>query len=139
VKYYQPLHIQPNKHQLQTFMGQHQLSDTVLQSPSYHALCGLFAIADGLWRTLDFHTSQSLGVFVDAKQYLTPTQEHDLVSLTASYVQGLGAASDLQNVIEADSSITEEERAVFLQALKLFQDTAATTNSALGRPCWIEP
>ena len=85
------------------------------------------------------HTPESLGVFSDAKQYLTSTHEHNLVSLTTAYVQRLGLNSNLQTVIEADGSFNEAEQSVFLQGLKLFQNAAATTESAVGWPSRIEP
>jgi len=119
-------------------MAQQELSEAAQRSASYYAVRGLFAMAEGLWRSLNFHTQESLAVFVDAKQYLTPTEEHDLVSLTSDYVSSLLSASNTQFVINGDSALTDAERAVFSEALKLFHSTASTTAIALGRPRWIE-
>ena len=136
MKHYTPLRIKPNKSQFYDFTKGQTLSDTAQQSAAYHAVAHLFEVAESLWRSLNFYTTENLAVFVDAGKYLTPAQEHDLVSLTAHYVQNLSSGS-LGLVIANDPSLTDEERAVLRNALKLFSETASATAIALGNPRWV--
>jgi len=119
-------------------MTQQELSESARRSASYRAVSGLFAMAEGLWHSLNFHTSENLAVFVDAKRYLTATQEHDLVSLTSSYASSLVSASNVGFIINDDTALSDAERAIFSEAVQLFSQTASTTAIALGRPRWIE-
>ena len=138
MKHYTPLRIKPNSSQLRDFLKDQTLSEAAQQSAAYRAVEHVFSVAESLWRALNFQTTENLAVFVDAGKYLTPTQEHDLVSLTASYIQALNSTS-LNLIIADDSSITDEERAVLRSALKLFSETASATAIALGNPRWVEP
>jgi hypothetical protein len=133
MKQYQPLRIQPNTHQLSNFMKD-RLSPSAAQSTAYAAVLHLFQLAEGFYKTLDFHTSEQLAVFVDAGKYLTPTQEHDLISITAHYIQGIDTTM-IQKMIEL---ISENDRAVLYSALELFKSTSDTSRSAVGRPRWVD-
>jgi hypothetical protein len=74
---------------------------------------------------------------VDAKKYLTPAQERDLVALTALNVLAI-CNSDMEPIINQDPIASEKEKEVLKLAVKLFRDTAQATYNALGNPRWID-
>jgi hypothetical protein len=136
MKQYIPKRMQPNTNQFYSFV-KNKLSEQGMQSPAGLAVRHLFHIAETLYNTLAFHTNESLGVFVDAKRYLSPTQEHDLVTLTTNYVVALNT-SEIRGIVNQDRSISEEDRAILRSALELYDTTAQASSFALGNCRWIE-
>jgi hypothetical protein len=136
MKQYVPLRIQPNTHQFYAFVKD-KLSEQGMQSTAGLVVGHLFQAAEALYHTLNFHTSEQLGVFVDAGRYLTPVQEHDLVALTTAYVVALHT-QEIYEIIKRDQSITEDDRSVLMSALELYNNTAKASSTALGNPRWIE-
>lgn len=136
MKQYAPKSIQPHTNQLYSFIKDN-LSEQGMQSPAGLAVRHLFQAAEALYSLLAFHTNEQLTVFVNAKQYLTPTQEHDLVALTAKYVTTLNTI-EINQIVNRDTSISEEDRSVLKSALELYRNTANTSAISLGNPRWIE-
>jgi hypothetical protein len=136
MKHYQVRQVQPSTNQFYQII-QDKISEQGCKSVAYQAVLHLFQLSEGFYKALEFHTSESLAIFTESGQYLTATQEHDLVSLTAHYIQGIDA-SWVSMAID-NASIPEADKAVLHQALALFKTTAEASRSALGRPAWIEP
>jgi hypothetical protein len=90
-----------------------------------------------LYKRLQDQTSERLTVFVDSGKYLTPLEEHDLVALTAQFVQALNT-HEIQQIVTKDPTISEDERATLQLALDQFVSIAQTSASALGNPRWRE-
>lgn len=128
--------MQPNKNQFYSFIKD-KLSEQGMQSPAGLAVRHLFEAAETLYNSLAFHTNERLTVFVDAGQYLTPTQEHDLMALTAGYVAQINTSA-IYEIINRDLSISENDRSILKLALELYRNTAQTSSIALGNPRWIE-
>jgi hypothetical protein len=135
MKQYQPLRIQPNTHQFYNFVKD-RLSPAGTESAAYAAVLHLFQLAEGFYKTLDFHTSEQLAAFVDAGKYLTPAQEHDLIAITAHYIQGIETTT-IRKIVEMEQ-LSDGDRAVLYSALELFKSTADTSRAAVGRPRWVD-
>lgn len=89
-----------------------------------------------MYKHLDSLTSESLTLFDDA-DYLTETQEHDLVALTAVYVGNLRTQT-IHDAVEQDTVLTDSEKVVLRAALENFRASAASATAALGNPRWVE-
>lgn len=136
MKQYTPKRIEPNTHQFYSYIKD-KLSDKGLQSPAGLAVRHIFQAAEAIYHSLAFLTNEQISVFVDAHKYLTPLQEHDLVSLTANYV-ALLSNDAIYQIVQCDETISEEDRATLKSALDLYSQTARATCIALGNPRWIE-
>lgn len=136
MRQFAPKRIQPNTNQFYSFIKD-KLSEQGMQSPAGLAVRYLFQVAEALYSSLAFHTSEQLGVFVDAGRYLTSLQEHDLVALTANYVVALNTF-EIHEIINRDQSISEDDRSLLKLALELYDNTAKASSIALGNPRWIE-
>jgi hypothetical protein len=136
MKFYNPRNLEPNSNQFFTFVKD-KISVPGQQSHSYAMVLGLFQSADSIYRTLDFHTQESLAVFASSGKYLSPSQEHDLLALTANYISQL-TNHNLSNFVAQDPSLAEEEKLTLQSALELFRQTATTVCKTLGNPRWIE-
>ncbi|NJM68200.1 MAG: hypothetical protein HC851_22310 [Acaryochloris sp. RU_4_1] len=136
MKHYQVRQVQPSTNQFYQIVRDN-LTEQGAASASYQIVLHLFQVSEGFYKTLDSHTGERLAIFTESGQYLTATQEHDLVSLTAHYIQGMDILW-VSTAIDNDP-IPEADKAVLHQALDLFKTTAEASRSALGRPAWIEP
>jgi hypothetical protein len=136
MKHYQIRQVQPSTNQFYQFVRD-KLSEQGIVSNSYRIVLHLFQLSEGFYKTLESHTSEHLAIFTDSGQYLTATQEHDLVCLTAHYIQGMDTLW-VSMTIDNDP-ISEADKVILHQALDLFKTTAEASRSALGRPAWIEP
>jgi hypothetical protein len=126
----------PNSNQFHSFIKE-KTSSCNTQSAAYKVVHRLFANAEKMYRTLNFFTAENLSVFSESQKCLSPTQEHDLVALTALYVSDL-LDSEIYQIIEQDSAVSDEEKAILKAAVGLFKDTAQAVHNALGNPRWID-
>jgi hypothetical protein len=107
MRFYNPRNLEPNTNQFYTLVRA-KISSSGQQSFSYAVVQALYQNAESIYRTLDFHTQPSLAVFRTTDKYLTASQEHDLLALTASYIFQL-TYNNYANLIELDNCLTEDE------------------------------
>jgi hypothetical protein len=137
MKQYTPLRVNPNTHQFYELVKD-KLSKSAYETIALRATRSLFETAENLYRSLNHFTGEQNAVFVSAGRYLTPTQEHDLMVVTAAAVTQLDTNIAIA-LIETEPSLSSEERTCLLGAVECFTSTARTTAVALGNPRWIEP
>lgn len=110
MKHYILGNMMPNTNQFHAFVKDRtEVDDFNRQTIAYKAVYSLFQSASSLYKSLEFCTSERLSVFVDAKKYLSPAQEHDLVALTALHVLAL-INSEVGQIIDQDPIVSEHER-----------------------------
>jgi hypothetical protein len=137
MKQYNPLQVNPNTHQFYELVKD-KLNNSAFDSAAYRATLSLFETAEKIYRSLNHLTSEQLSVFVDTGKYLTPTQEHDLMVITATAVTQIDTSIAIA-LIKIDTSLLPEERTCLLSAVECFTSTSQITAAALGNPRWIEP
>ncbi|MCY7276631.1 MAG: hypothetical protein LH702_23575 [Phormidesmis sp. CAN_BIN44] len=136
MKRYQLKRINPCTSQFYESVKDH-LSEEGQRSAAYQAVLHLFRMSETIYRTLDSHTSETLSIFTDSNKYLTAAQEHDLVSLTSLYISSIDCQG-IHSIVDADQTITEDDRTTLKTVLKLYETIAETSSASLGRPRWIE-
>lgn len=136
MKHYNPKAMKPDSAQFSSFVKD-QISDEGKQSLAFKLVRDLYQVAQGMYRSLDGMTSESLAIFNDTDEYLTATQEHDLMAMTAIYVGNLRTQS-IHEAVEQDEKITDAERAVLKSALENFRSSAESVYATLGNPRWLE-
>ncbi|NJM77626.1 MAG: hypothetical protein HC852_19930 [Acaryochloridaceae cyanobacterium RU_4_10] len=136
MKFYNPRNLEPNTNQFYSFVKD-KISSAGQQSYSYSMVLALFQSSESIYRTLDFHTQESLAVFASSGKYLSASQEHDLVALTASYIFQL-ANHNPSSFVEQDPNLTEEEKLTLKHSLDMFRNRAATVCKTIGNPRWVE-
>jgi hypothetical protein len=137
MKQYNPLRVNPNTHQFHELVKD-KLSKSAFDTSAYRATLSLFNTAENIYRSLNHLTNPQNAVFVDAGRYLTPTQEHDLMVVTAAAVEQIDTSIAIA-LIKIEPSLLPEERNCLLSAVECFTSTARITAAALGNPRWIEP
>ncbi|GAB4350541.1 MAG: hypothetical protein OHK0047_44520 [Leptolyngbyaceae cyanobacterium] len=135
MKSYTPLRMLPSTNQFHEWTR--DMRQEVRQSSAYFAVFHLYLVTTSLYRTLNDCTSERLSHLVSANAYLTPRQEHDAIALIAACVASLDTLNIL-NIVKSDATITEEERAILLGAVKSWKDVSMATHNALGNPRWID-
>lgn len=135
MKYYTPKTMTPNTDQFHHLV-KGQVSTRGQQSLAYKLLLNLFQQAEALFHSLDFLTAESLSVFRESGQYLSPQQEQDALALTAYYVTQLKTHLVHQH-IQQDLSLSESERLSLTMALDTFRATAEANCASLGLPKWV--
>jgi hypothetical protein len=135
MKHYTPKTMSPNTDQFHQLVKE-QISIRGQQSLAYKLLLNLFQQAEALFHSLDFLTAESLSVFRESGQYLSPQQERDALALTAYYVTQLKTHLVHQQ-IQQDLSLSESERLSLTMALDTFRATAEANCTALGHPQWV--
>ncbi len=136
MKNYKVNSVQPKISQLDSFLTG-KLSNAGERSMAFYAVRHLFESAEALYRTLNFYTSENLGIFTDAGRYLTIQQEHDLMALTTHYAEAVNTQWT-QKIVEHDSTLAGSDRTALKSALELYKTTVAATCAALGSPTWLE-
>jgi hypothetical protein len=131
-----PKTLKPNSDDFHRFT-EGKLSEAAQQSISGKATAGLFRSAQKLYSLLDSLTCERLSLFVDNQTYLSPTQEHDLIALTALYA-GQMDMQLVREIIDQDLLTTDAEKQVLRAAVDHYQISAASTCAVLGNPHWIE-
>ncbi len=137
MKQFNPLRVHPNTHQFHELVKD-KLNKSAFDTAAYRATLSLFETAENIYRSLNHLTGEQNAVFVNAGQYLTPTQEHDLMVVTAAAVEQVNTSIAIA-LIRSDTSLSPEERTCLLSAVECFTSTARITAAALGNPRWIEP
>lgn len=135
MKSYSPKSMMPNRDQFYGLV-KGKLSEDCQHSVAWKSVDHLFGTAQGLYRTLDVLTSEELSAFVESGQYLSYSQEHDLVLLIATCIANLEIHSVI-DIIDQDSAITDQDREVFKMAVEMFRETATATLRALGQIRWM--
>jgi len=135
MKSYVPRGMMPNRSQLYTLTSG-KLSESCRSGIAWKAVEYLFGISDNLYKTLDSLTSEHLSVFVDSGQYLSRSQEHDLLLLIATSVAQTETQTILA-IIDQDITINDQERETLKMMVETFRETAKATLTALGPMCWI--
>lgn len=137
MKQYNPLRVNPNSHQFHELVKD-KLSKSAFDTEAYRAALSLFTTSENLYRSLNHLTGEQNAVFVNAGRYLTPTQEHDLMVITAAAVAQIDTNIAIA-LVRSDASLSPEERTCLLSVIECFTSTARVTAAALGNPRWIEP
>jgi hypothetical protein len=137
MKQYTPLRVNPNTHQFYELVKD-KLSKSAYETIALRAARSLFETAENLYRSLNHLTGEQNAVFVSAGRYLTPTQEHDLMVVTAAAVAQIDTNIAI-TLIKEERSLSPEDRSCLLSTVECFTSTARITAAALGSPRWIEP
>jgi hypothetical protein len=135
MKSYAPQSMMPNRDQFHT-LTRGKLSEGCQNSVAWKAVYHLFGVPQNLYKTLDFLASERSSVFVDSGQYLSHSQEHDLVLLMATSV----ANTEIHNILEIidqDITISAQDREILKMTVETFRATATATLRALGQILWI--
>jgi hypothetical protein len=135
MKSYAPRGMMPNRNQLYTLTSG-KLSEGCRNSIAWKAVEHLFGVPENLYKTLDYLTEERLSVFVNSGQYLSHSQEHDLVLLMATSVANTETQTILE-IINKDITISDQDREILKTTVETFRETATATLRALGQIRWI--